>query len=65
MIWRCFLPYFNGLFPIHVNEIASTVDVQNRFLFKQTKGTCIKGKNDLKILARVQGCIYSWSICIC
>ena len=28
----------NGLFPIHVNEIASTVDDQNIFSFKKTKG---------------------------
>ena len=41
------LPQFNGLFPIHVNEIASTVDDQNKFSFIKTKGkpiTCIKGK---------------------
>ena len=28
---------FNGLFPIHVNEIASTVDDQNKFSFKKMK----------------------------
>ena len=28
----------NGLFPIHVNEIASTVDDQNKFSLKKTKG---------------------------
>ena len=29
---------FNGLFPIHINEIASTVDDQYNFLFKKDEG---------------------------
>ena len=32
------IPWLNGLFPIHVNEIASTVDAQNKFPFIKTKG---------------------------
>ena len=32
------LPELNGLFPIHVNEIASTADDQNKFSLKKTKG---------------------------
>ena len=32
------LPYFNSLFPIHVNEMASIDDDQNNFSFKKTKG---------------------------
>ena len=59
------LPELNGLFPIRVNEIASTVDDQNNFHSKRRRATtCIKEKNNLNIRTMVQGCAYGWSICI-